>query len=515
MLKIKESKSKKVVIIGAGVAGLAAGCYLQMNGYRTEICEKNSTAGGLCTTWKRKGFTFDLSTHWLVGTGKTNNFHILWAELGVLRDTVVYNHPRFKTMHTACGRIFSVHADIDQLEQQMIAIAPEDRRVIHRYCEGIRAAQRIELPILKARETYSLLDWIRFPFRHFRLIRFVLAWRHKTIKQYSRRFTNVALRDIFINIFTDHEDFSIMAQLLTMAWHASGEAGRPAGGSATVLRNLEYRYRKLGGVIRFSKPVQKVVVENGCAVGVQCTDNTRIAADYVISAADMHHTINTLLDTGNRTVFHRYFRRFTPFPSFIDINLGLSCSLPLGLPHTLGYFTDIPITLVNGKNTRKIISHFFFFDPGSAPEGKSVIMTQLQCREFDYWNDLYTNDRLSYEKEKKRIVDSIVAIIDDKFSTPSCRIRDNIEIVDVATPASYYRWTNNFRGSFEGWIPEPHSIGHTLRKTIPGVKNLYLAGQWVEPGGGLPAVAISGRNITQIICRKDGRLFTTSYACDD
>jgi phytoene dehydrogenase-like protein len=47
--------NKKVIIIGAGIAGLSAGCYLQMNGYDTEIFELHNIPGGLCTGWKRKG----------------------------------------------------------------------------------------------------------------------------------------------------------------------------------------------------------------------------------------------------------------------------------------------------------------------------------------------------------------------------------------------------------------------------------------------------------------------------
>ena len=48
------TKNKKVVIIGAGIAGLSAGCYIQMNGYNTDIYELHTTPGGLCTSWKRK-----------------------------------------------------------------------------------------------------------------------------------------------------------------------------------------------------------------------------------------------------------------------------------------------------------------------------------------------------------------------------------------------------------------------------------------------------------------------------
>ena len=59
---------KSIIIIGAGIAGLSAGCYGQMNGYRTRIFEMHTTPGGLCTTWKRTGYKIDGCIHWLVGS---------------------------------------------------------------------------------------------------------------------------------------------------------------------------------------------------------------------------------------------------------------------------------------------------------------------------------------------------------------------------------------------------------------------------------------------------------------
>ncbi len=73
--------SKKVIIIGAGISGLCAGSYLQMNGYDTEIFELHNVSGGLCTAWERKGYTFDFCIHWLVGSTPSDNFHSLWNEL--------------------------------------------------------------------------------------------------------------------------------------------------------------------------------------------------------------------------------------------------------------------------------------------------------------------------------------------------------------------------------------------------------------------------------------------------
>lgn len=66
---------KKILIIGAGAGGLSTGCYGQMNGFETEIFEMGDTPGGLCTSWRRKGYVIDGCIDWLVGADADDYFH--------------------------------------------------------------------------------------------------------------------------------------------------------------------------------------------------------------------------------------------------------------------------------------------------------------------------------------------------------------------------------------------------------------------------------------------------------
>ena len=61
-----------------------------------------------------------------------------------------------------------------------------------------------------------------------------------------------------------------------------------------------------------------------------------------------------------------------------------------------------------------------------------------------------------------------------------------------------------------GWALTPQGLGKRMKKTLPGLKNFYLISQWTEIGGGVPVGIRSGRNITQVICKKDKRKFVTS-----
>ena len=80
---------KSIIIIGAGIAGLSAGCYGQMNGYRTHIFEMHSLPGGLCTAWKRRGRSSSVGQTVADGTEHRADLVIsrarLWAGVTLLR----------------------------------------------------------------------------------------------------------------------------------------------------------------------------------------------------------------------------------------------------------------------------------------------------------------------------------------------------------------------------------------------------------------------------------------------
>jgi phytoene dehydrogenase-like protein len=82
---------KKIIIIGAGIAGLSAGCYARMNGYDAEIYETHSLPGGLCTSWIKGGYTIDGCLHWLTGSAPSDSFYQIWKELGAIQGKRIFN----------------------------------------------------------------------------------------------------------------------------------------------------------------------------------------------------------------------------------------------------------------------------------------------------------------------------------------------------------------------------------------------------------------------------------------
>ena len=140
---------KKVTIIGAGIAGLSVGCYLQMNGYDTRIFEAHNLPGGVCTAWKRKGYTIDNCIHWLVGSGTSDRFYRLWNELVDMKGMKFVDSEEWMRLETPDGRCLRVFTNIDRLEQEMLEKSPADEGLIRSFARAARRFVGLHLPVDK------------------------------------------------------------------------------------------------------------------------------------------------------------------------------------------------------------------------------------------------------------------------------------------------------------------------------------------------------------------------------
>ena len=152
---------KSIIIIGAGIAGLSAGCYGQMNGYNTRIFEMHTIPGGLCTTWKLKGYKIDGCIHWLIGSSPGNSLYRFWEELGAVQGRTMIDHEEYARIEGKEGKVFIVYTDIDRLEQHMKELAPEDKDVIEEFIKAIHSFTHFDMPVEKAPELYSPIDGLK------------------------------------------------------------------------------------------------------------------------------------------------------------------------------------------------------------------------------------------------------------------------------------------------------------------------------------------------------------------
>ena len=246
-------------------------------------------------------------------------------------------------------------------------------------------------------------------------------------------------------------------------------------------------------------------MEKDTAVGV-ISGGREYRAGEVISCADGHATLFEMLGGKYLSPEQRAaYDTFPLFPSLIYVSLGIAKDLS-ALPHVSVFPLKNEIVLEDGALRLKNLGlRLFTFDPTMAPAGRTAGIVMIESGGLDYWSALRSDDPKRYQEEKRRIGELVVEAIDAEIGG----IRENVEVVDVATPATWHRYTGNWQGSYEGFFPTCKTMMKNLGFTVPGLANFSRHGQWVAVGGGLPPAGTNGRALAKTLCRKYGTKFRT------
>lgn len=334
-----------IIIIGAGIAGLATGCYARMNGYQAAIFEMHDKPGGMCTAWKRKGYNIDGCIHNLVGTGAASKARMIWNELGAFRDCQIIDFEEFVRIENEQGNAFTFYANIDRLEKHLKDLAPCDSEVIEDYCRAARRFAKMDILALPAGKPWQMIKMLPY-------IGLLKKWMTISLKDFSKRFKDPFLQQAFPSIQYDMPEIPTGTSLAFLGGLHNRDLGCPSGGSLKFSQAIEKRFQELGGEIRYRAKVDKIIVEQNRAVGVRLTDGTEYRADLIISAADGRTTIFDMLEgnyindrisryysnpPGHLPIFARCSSRFRRGASCDRLAAGSTGDYRRGSKGTVGY----------------------------------------------------------------------------------------------------------------------------------------------------------------------------------
>ncbi len=490
---------KTAIIIGGGVAGLSAGIYGQLNGYDTRIFEMHTAPGGQCTSWKRKGYTFDYCIHWLVGSSH-GPFYKVWRETGGLNDsTRVLDMDTFAIIRTARGEDLVIYSDIDRWEQYLLELAPEDDTAVRRLCRDIRTMATIKL-MEKSPARQTWLDVVLFFVKSIRAIAVIVRHGRTNVDTYFDKlgFQSAVLKEMFSSIADAMHDFSASAFLLTLAWFTQKNAGYPVGGSKPLTMRMAERYKSLGGTFKGGIRVEKIIAREGKAIGVRLADGSELFADFIIGAGDLHGLMYDLLDGKYVTPeIDKAFQNWPVFKPIVQVSFGIDRSIDTE-SHT---YQVMAAGEKIGMTTLAPGYHIYNYnhDPVITPGGKCVMKLCFETP-FEIWEGM---EKEAYRNEKEKIRKDATAFLEKHYPG----VKGHIEVVDVTTPLTCVRYTGVWKGAYEGFMPASNNVGKNLKLTVRGLDNFYIAGQWTHPGGGLPPSAQSGKWIFEAICKKDKKKF--------
>ncbi|MBN1668761.1 MAG: NAD(P)/FAD-dependent oxidoreductase, partial [Anaerolineales bacterium] len=415
----------------------------------------------------------------------------------------IIDHTEFMHIPDAEGRKLVVYCDPDRLEAHLKEISPADTRHIEALTAGIRKFKSFDMSVLqsKPRSLMNLDDWRAFGQAMTPFLAPLMQWGRVSASDFAARFKDPFLQRAIPQMFAWTE-IPMMVGMSLLAYMDNRNAGFPQGASLEFARAIEKRYLALGGQIDYNAQVEKILVKDGKATGVRLYNDEVHHAEVIISACDGRGTIFDLLDGEftNRRI-RRMYAGHLPIRSQVQVSYGVDRDLS-GEPHWQTYLLDEPL-LITGEERHELGIKHYCFDPSLAPAGKSAIICMLPS-DYGYWQRIY--GRRLYDKEQDQVSEIVLDFLEEQYPG----LKGQVEFIDEATPLSYERYTGSWEGATTGWLLTKDTMMMMVsgvKKTLPGLDNFYLAGQWVEPGGSVPIVAMSGRNVIQLLCHADGKEF--------
>jgi len=486
---------KKVVVIGAGISGLTAAIYSQRSGFDVTLCEQNSFAGGMCAGWSRKGYVFEGSIH-CTGSNPNTELYKLWKDTGALSDSVKINLPDIFQAIEWEGQIINLYRDINKTVEHLIAISPEDEKQLRRLVKDVKAFSCLQMPIFDIKGVKTL-NPKRMTLCGLCKMLPVLPGLGRlynvSCKKYLEKFKHPGIRRLFRFIPDDYSSISLIATLST--WNM-GDGGFPEGGSLAMIGRMVKTFEEAGGKILLKTKAKKVNIENGAITGVELA-NTTLATDAVIVTQETIAAVNQLFDAPLKDEWLTKLHNKTESVVCTFAGVGIRAAIPqTPIPK---WILEEPITFAE-TSIAEIGFHNYFGHTGYAPEGCTTLTTSFTGDTYNFWKK--AKDEGRYEAEKRKLADQIHRVICQKFP----QAEGNIEVIDIATPLTYERYTGAYHGS---WMSIT-GLGKKMQ-TYPGffknISGLYFAGHRLMSPGGLPVALYTGHKAAQMVCRQFNVMF--------
>jgi len=477
---------KSVIIIGAGIGGLAIANMLQKAGMQVSIYEKNIQLGGRAGKRVTKGFTFDTGPSWYLMPAVFEQYFTLF-NINVKRELDIKRlDPAYKVFFESRGAV-TIHGNLKKDAKAFEDIEPGSGKALERYVtEGNEIYQMAikhflytnftDLRDLTNREVLGSTG---------RMAKLLLTTIHSRVKTFV---TSKPLQQIleYPMVFLGTSPFKAPAMYSLMsALDFKEGVFYPAKGMYSIIELLVKIGTKLGVEYHTGVSVQSITHENGKATGIKIAGKT-ILADIVISNADLHHTETKLLDASARSYPAAFWNKKEAGISALLMYIGVKGNLPQLQHHNLLFvdkwrqnFEDIYEAKQIPSSASLYVSRTSATDPSTAPKGHENMFVLAP---------LPTGVSLS-KAQQNALAQKFIAQIASAINEPD--LQKNIVSLETFGP-------NDFNDTFNAWQGSALGMSHLLKQSamwrIPNkskkLSNLYYVGANTVPGIGLPMCLI-------------------------
>lgn len=476
----------KIIIVGGGVAGLSAGIYARLNGYDATIYEKHYEVGGNLTGWDRNGYHIDNCIHWLTGTNPNTSLYKMWNDLGALKDVDIYQGESLYTFEKD-GKRISLYNDINKTQEEMLRIAPNDKKEIDSFIKAVKVMQKINgVGGVNNNEKSTIMEKVK-------ATPILLKYYNLTTGELASKFTNPLIKGFIESLISEY--FSSLALILVFATFSGKNGGIPVGSSSGMAKRMKERFLELGGEICLKQGVEKINLNGDFAESITLDNGEIVFGDYIIVSGDPRIIFSKLLKEEYMPKSLKKQYDNPKLMRFSSYHCAFGCNEEK-LPFKGDFIFEVPSEYQTILNTKYLMMREFSHEPSFAPKGKNIIQTMTYCKEDDALKFIELNkDENAYKEKKKELASIIKKIIVSKFN----ELDDKLDCIDVWTPSTYKRYTNSDIGSFMGFLLPSKTIPFNISNRIEGVKNVVLASQWLQIPGGLPIAAKVGKRAVETV----------------
>jgi phytoene desaturase len=499
-MQVNTGKSK-VLIVGAGIGGIATAARLARHGCQVTVLEKNGITGGRVGQLKLDGYTFDTGATLLL---MTDVYAETFAALGErMQDHLDLRRidPNYH-LYFPDDSTMQLTSDLQRMAAQMEAIEPGSLERMLRYLAIGSRLYDLSIDDLVGKDFRRLADFVN-------LRMLLLFLRLKALTRHTnyvgrffkdpRLLMAFTFQDMYMGLspYDSPATYSLMqsTELVDGVWY-------PLGGMYRVAEVLTAIAEKLGVKFLYDAHVEQILIEGKRATGVRLADDRVLQADTVVANADLGFVYRRLLP--DKAASDRLDRREYGC-STIMFYWGLDRQYPeLGV-HNLFLNGDYRQSFVDIFKNKSVPERPNFYihapvrvDPSMAPAGHDawyVAVPTGQVDEIDNENEGETN---KFWRDQQRRVRAYILQRLGELGLPE--VESHIQVDVSFVPQWWQNRYNLTRGS-------THGLSHKLTQMAymrphnrhSRYHNLYFVGASTHPGTGVPTVLISARLVAERI----------------
>lgn len=474
-----------VIIAGAGIGGLTCAALLAKRGYRVAVFEHQQHVGGYCSSFTRKGFTFNTGVQDISGLGEHGSIHVLLSELGLSRaELFARNSTRFLFK----GQTIDLPPDLNELIVLLSRMFPAEGENLTRFFAESKAAYEesyqeagrsgiVFAPELLAKR-FGMKELLSYPQKRKHAYKWIQAtYRQKLDEFFEDEDLKALLSAWMVYMGTEANTTSAISALAACLTFPMFGGYAVKGGAQAFAEALRATVEKHGGALFLRTKVEGILVEQGQVRGVK-TAKGRYFSSVVVSNIDAKSTFNELLPQGEvPPEFLADLNEQKMSTSFFLLYLGVKMDL-----------TSYP-TLIKNLEEGWEVTINSNTDAQLAPPGHASV-TVLLDKDIKY-EDFPDRSTPEYAMLKAELAKTLI----EKVNQHIPGIKDQVVFQETATPRTFERYNLMPEGAV-------YSLDQSLATKRPffksPVKGLYLVGASVFPGAGVEPAIISGK-----ICAAD------------